>query len=42
MTVADPTLRVEHALHRDGVEFVIGATRWVAARSQARSPWGSR
>lgn len=25
MTVADPTLRVEHALHRDGVEFVIGA-----------------
>ena len=25
MTVADPTLRVEHGLHRDGVEFVIGA-----------------
>jgi ribonuclease HII len=25
IVVADPTLRVEHALHRDGVEFVIGA-----------------
>ncbi len=24
MTVADPTLRVEHTLHREGVEFVIG------------------
>lgn len=24
MTVADPTLRVERALHREGVEFVIG------------------